>query len=120
MGRLRSELRIGIDLTALLPEATGVDTYLLELVEGLAAVDRHNQYVVFVNREDHEPPARPAGATSRSCRVAIRNRLVRLGWQQAALPSCARAPRAWTSCTPRRSSCPSPIAGRGTSSRSTT
>ena len=79
-------MRIGIDLTALLPEATGVDTYLLELVEGLGAVDRHNQYVVFLNREDQgRLPALPANFAI--ARAAIRNRLVRVGWQQVALPA---------------------------------
>lgn len=78
-------MRIGIDATALLPEATGVDTYILELVEGLAAVDRCNHYSILVNREDRERFSR----LPRNFEVvpaASRNRFVRLGWQQAALP----------------------------------
>ena len=85
-------LRIGIDLTALLPEATGVDTYLLELVEGLAAIDRRNRYVIFVNREDHERlPTLPE--SFQVVRSSLRNRLVRLSWQQAALPVVRSAGR---------------------------
>ncbi|MFL5820775.1 MAG: glycosyltransferase family 4 protein [Solirubrobacteraceae bacterium] len=81
-------MRVGIDLTALLPEATGVDTYLLKLVEGLAAIDRRNRYVVFVNREDRERlPTLPD--SFEVVRTAVRNRAVRLGWQQAGLPIIA-------------------------------
>lgn len=85
-------LRIGIDLTALLPEATGVDTYLLELLDGLAAVDRRNRYTIFVNREDHHRlPTLPE--SFRVIRSSVRNRLIRLGWQQAALPVVRAAKR---------------------------
>ena len=45
-------LRIGIDLTARLPVATGVDTYLENLVTALAKVDRENFYTLWVNLED--------------------------------------------------------------------
>jgi glycosyltransferase involved in cell wall biosynthesis len=85
-------VRIGIDLTALLPQATGVDTYLLGLVRGLAAIDLRNRYVLFVNREDRErlpelPPRFELVGTS------TRDRAVRLGFQQLALPVLAAARR---------------------------
>ena len=78
-------MRIGIDITALLPEATGVDTYLLELVEGLAAVDGRNSYSIFINREDRDR-LRGLPGNFEVIRASTRSRLVRLGWQQAALP----------------------------------
>jgi glycosyltransferase involved in cell wall biosynthesis len=78
-------VKIGIDLTALMREATGVDTYLLQLVAALGAYDRRNRYVIFVNREDRDRlPALPESFTV--VRASTRNRLARLGWQQVALP----------------------------------
>ncbi|MDX6512344.1 MAG: hypothetical protein QOE36_1848, partial [Gaiellaceae bacterium] len=85
-------LRIGLDLTALMPEATGVDTYLLELLEGLGAVDRRNRYSVFVNHEDRDRVPRLPG-TFEVVRTASRNRAVRLGWQQVGLPILGAARR---------------------------
>ncbi|MCL4673610.1 MAG: glycosyltransferase, partial [Sphingomonadaceae bacterium] len=76
---------LGIDLTALLPEATGVDAYLLGLVRGLAEVDRRNRYVVFVNREDRgRLPGLPQ--SFELVTASTRHRPVRLGFQQLALP----------------------------------
>lgn len=87
-----SPVKIGIDLTALMREATGVDTYLLQLVQALGVVDRRNRYVIFVNREDrHRLPALPVSFTV--VRASTRGRLVRLGWQQVALPLVAAARR---------------------------
>jgi len=66
-------------------QATGVDTYLLRLVEALGIVDPQNRYVIFINREDRDRlPALPENF--RVVRACTRNRLVRLGWQQVALP----------------------------------
>ena len=42
-------MKIAIDLTSLLPEATGVDVYQQSLVRALARVDRVNKYRLFVN-----------------------------------------------------------------------
>lgn len=83
-------MRIGIDLTALMPEATGVDTYLLQLVGSLAEVDQRNRYAIFVNREDRDRLP-PLGENFDVIRSATRHRAVRLGWQQAALPIVAAA-----------------------------
>ncbi|MDQ6751712.1 MAG: glycosyltransferase family 4 protein [Actinomycetota bacterium] len=85
-------MKIGVDLTALMRQGTGVDTYLLQLVQGLGVVDRRNRYVIFVNREDRDRlPALPASFTV--VRACTRNRLVRLAWQQVALPLVAAARR---------------------------
>lgn len=85
-------MRIGIDLTALLPEATGVDAYLLGLVRGLAEVDRRNRYVVFVNREDRgRLPKLPR--SFELVPASTRHRPVRLGFQQVALPLLGAARR---------------------------
>ena len=81
-------MKIGIDLTALVPKATGVDTYLLGLVHGLAAVDRRHSYSVFVNRGDR----RRLGELPQRFEVieaCVHLRSVRLAFQQAALPIVA-------------------------------
>lgn len=84
-------LRIGVDLTAILPVATGVDTYLEELVLALGRVDRENRYTLFVNLEDR---LRFRGVLPSSFRVApfcLRPRPVRLLFQQVGLPALAFA-----------------------------
>ena len=60
-------MRIAIDLTALLPEATGVDVALVGLVRALGRVDRESDYTIFVNRED-----RPLFAGTLPANFAIR------------------------------------------------
>jgi len=47
-------LKIAIDLTALMPQATGIDVYLIQLVRHLAALDQENCYSIFVNAGDRE------------------------------------------------------------------
>ena len=85
-------MRVGLDLTALLPEATGVDTYMLELVRHLAQADQANSYSVFVNREDRDRlPQLPE--RSKLYTTSTRNRGARLAWQQAGLPVLAAARR---------------------------
>ena len=49
---MRDRLSIGIDLTARLPVATGVDAFLEQLVVALADADRTNRYTIWVNLED--------------------------------------------------------------------
>ena len=85
-------MRVTIDLTALLPLRSGVDTYLLELVRALARVDREGRYTIFVNREDRGLLSLPenfavVGASQRS-------RAARLAFQQGVLPAAAIAGRA--------------------------
>jgi len=45
-------LRIGIDATCLPPVAAGVSRYLSGLIRGLAAVDRRNEYFVFIKAKN--------------------------------------------------------------------
>jgi glycosyltransferase involved in cell wall biosynthesis len=84
-------VRIGIDLTALLPEATGVDVALLGLVRALAQVDRDGAYTIFVNREDRAQfeGTLPSGFSVRA--LALRPRAARLVFQQAVLPVATAA-----------------------------
>ncbi len=89
----RKRMRVGIDLTALLPLATGVDNYLLRLVTALGRIDRETAYTLFVNVEDRR---RLAGSLPPNFVVApgaLRPRAARLAFQQALLPIAARALR---------------------------
>jgi glycosyltransferase involved in cell wall biosynthesis len=86
-------MRVGIDLTALLPEATGVDNYLTRLVLALGRADHTSRYTVFVNFEDR---GRLAGALPPNFTIvpaALRPRVARLSFQQGLLPVAALALR---------------------------
>ena len=80
-------LRIGVDLTALTSEPTGVDTYLREFVVALGRVDQTTAYEVFVNREDWEQFAGLLPQNFRLRPWCLHNRVVRAGFQQVALPA---------------------------------
>ena len=45
-------MRIAIDFSSFIPQMTGVDTYMKQLVSNLAKVDRTNQYRIYHNYED--------------------------------------------------------------------
>ena len=45
-------MKVGIDLTALTPRHTGVDQFLIHLVQHLARLPSECRFYVFVNRED--------------------------------------------------------------------
>ncbi len=84
-------MRVGIDLTALLPMATGVDVALRGLVQGLAATDAETHYTIFINGED-----RPLldGTLPRNFTLLApsrRPRPARLAFQQLVLPTLAAA-----------------------------
>lgn len=84
-------MKIAIDLTALLPVATGVDTYLKQLVLHLGRVDHHNAYTVFVNFADRglcDGMLPPNFSVRPFC---WRPHLARLLFQQVGLPAAARA-----------------------------
>jgi glycosyltransferase involved in cell wall biosynthesis len=83
-------VRVALDLTALLPERTGVDTYILGMVHALAEQDGDAHYTVFVNAGDE---AALAGLPPRFDvrRASLRPRLVRLAFQQAFLPAFVAA-----------------------------
>lgn len=93
-------MRIGIDLTALLPKPTGVDRYLMGMVRSLASTDRQNEYVLFINGEDRsrfqnrEPSGGGSGrlpANFRLVSLSRRPRAARLLFQQFVLPAASRA-----------------------------
>ena len=86
-------MQVGIDLTALLPLATGVDVALRGLVTGLAAVDRETRYTVFVNREDVGLFAGVLPPNFRLAAFARRARASRLAFQQLVLPFYAAVRR---------------------------
>jgi glycosyltransferase involved in cell wall biosynthesis len=90
---VRPRLRIGIDLTARLPVVTGVDTCLEQLVLALGAVDRRNDYTVWVNVEDRHFFDRRLPGNFRVAARCLRPRPVRLLFQQLALPALAAAAR---------------------------
>jgi glycosyltransferase involved in cell wall biosynthesis len=81
----RRPFHVGLDLTALLPQATGVDRYITELVAALARVGTTVRFTLFLNHADRE---RFGGLPPRFDGVGIgyRNRAARLVVQQARLP----------------------------------
>jgi len=86
-------MQIGIDLTARLPVATGVDTYLEQLLLALGGVDGHNHYTVWVNFEDRRFFDGRLPDNFRVTARCLRPRPVRLLFQQVALPAMALAAR---------------------------
>lgn len=86
-------MRIGIDLTALLPEATGVDVALIGLVRALARVDAEDRFVVLVNREDRPLFSDRLPENFSLHAFGWRPRPVRLLVQQGILPALATALR---------------------------
>lgn len=79
-------MRIAIDLTALLPEATGVDNYLKNLVLNLGRVDERNRYRIFVNYEDRHVFQNRLPGNFSVLPLSVRPRGARLFFQQAILP----------------------------------
>jgi glycosyltransferase involved in cell wall biosynthesis len=84
-------MRIAIDLTALLPESTGVDNYLTELVLHLAKIDLENQYRIFINYEDRGVFPCKLPSNFELVSMCLRPRPVRLFFQQVLLPMAAKA-----------------------------
>lgn len=84
-------MNIGLDLTALTAQHTGVDRYLLNLARALASAETGHRFEAFVNREDGSLFASVASDHFRVRPVATRSRLVRLAFQQVALPGAAAA-----------------------------
>jgi len=79
---------IGINALYLLPgKVGGSETYLRNLVKGLAAIDRENEYVIFINRETQGENR----GTSPNFRIVVcpfraANRPLRILWEQGVLP----------------------------------
>src|SRR4029453_11784981 len=82
-------MRVGIDITALTARHTGVDRYLVNLVEHLAQLPPEARFWVFINREDRPlfrdrlPPHFTLVA------LCLRPRGFRLFFQQIILPIAA-------------------------------
>ena len=82
-------MRIIVDFTAFIPQSTGVDTYLKQLVLHLAKIDSANQYLICLNFEDRHLFAQKLPENF-SCRIlSARLRAIRLIYQQIALPITA-------------------------------
>jgi glycosyltransferase involved in cell wall biosynthesis len=84
-------VRVGLDLTALLPEATGVDVSLLGLARELVRDDGAD-YTLFVNREDR-PRFDGWTGDARVLPLCLRPRPARLTFQQMLLPALAASLR---------------------------
>lgn len=97
-------MRIGIDLTALNAQPSGIDRSLMGLVWSLARLDQKNEYLLFVNLEDRwRFEARRNGggdgggalpANFRVFTLSLRPRAPRLLFQQILLPAMLAALRA--------------------------
>jgi len=80
-------MRIAIDFTAFIPQMTGVDTYMRQLVAHLAKVDRTNQYRIYHNHEDRHLFAESLPANVSHISLSARPRPIRLISQQIVLPA---------------------------------
>ena len=75
----------------MLPEATGVDTYLLQLAAALGEIDPGGGHTLFVNREDRQRVAALVPSSYRIRAWSLRPRAVRLAFQQVVLPAATVA-----------------------------
>lgn len=80
-------MRIAIDFTSFIPQMTGVDTYMKQLVWNLAKIDRINQYRIYHNYEDRRLFAAGLPLNISHCSLSTRLRPVRLIAQQVLLPA---------------------------------
>src|SRR2546430_757501 len=83
-------MHVVIDLTALLPEPTGVDTYLRQLVFHLGLIDHDNHYTILVNYEDRRLFDGVLPRNFAIVPLCFRPRPIRLLLQQVVLPAVAR------------------------------
>ena len=82
-------MRIAIDFTAFIPQMTGIDTYMKQLVSNLAKVDRTNQYRICHNHEDRRVFTNNLPGNFSHTSLSARPRLLRLISQQVMLPVAA-------------------------------
>ena len=82
-------MKVGIDLTALLPIGTGVDTYLKQLVVHLGQLDKRNQYTIFVTHEGRSVLKEVLPPNFAIASYPVRPRPARLLFQQLWLPAAA-------------------------------
>ena len=79
-------MRVAIDLTALQPRATGVDTFLMEFVRHLAMIDGETQYTLFLNVADRRKFDWLTSGNFSLRTWSGRARPLRLVFQQVCLP----------------------------------
>ncbi|HLX38646.1 MAG TPA: glycosyltransferase, partial [Candidatus Binataceae bacterium] len=73
-----------------MPEQTGVDRSMTQLVRHLAKIDRANYYRIFLNREDRDVFAAMLPDNFSIATLSLRPRMVRGFFQQIVLPLVAR------------------------------
>lgn len=80
-------MKIGINLLFMLPEVGGTRTYAISLVRALTAIDRKNEYFIFLNQESKDIDL---GDGSNIHKVVLplraRSRPMRYAWEQLRLP----------------------------------
>lgn len=81
-------LRIGIDYTAGVVQKGGIGRFVRGLVDGLAAVDQDNEYLLFYFHRGQETPNRPISniANFRTRQIPIPDRLMTILWHRFSLP----------------------------------
>ncbi|ULA64050.1 MAG: putative Phosphatidylinositol N-acetylglucosaminyltransferase [Nitrospira sp.] len=82
-------MRVAFDFTAFIPQMTGIDTYLKQLVWHLAKVDRTSQYRIYHNHEDRYLFAEGLPENVSHASLSARPRPIRLASQQIFLPAAA-------------------------------
>lgn len=82
-------MRIAFDATAIPANRAGAGIYIFSLVKALAAVDRDNEYRVFVKPE-HEAELGVLGSNFKTMSVPALSAPRRLAWEQTALPQAVR------------------------------
>jgi glycosyltransferase involved in cell wall biosynthesis len=78
-------VRIAIDATSVPRQRAGAGTYICNLVQALAQVDRENTYFVFAKRETFDGRSLQRDGF-RLVPVRLPSRLARMLWEQAMLP----------------------------------
>jgi glycosyltransferase involved in cell wall biosynthesis len=78
-------VRIAIDATSVPRQRAGAGTYICNLVQALAQVDRENTYFVFAKRETFDGRSLQRDGF-RLVPVRLTSRLARMLWEQAMLP----------------------------------
>jgi glycosyltransferase involved in cell wall biosynthesis len=88
-------MRIGLNTLFLVPGAVGgSETYARSLVTHLGRIDRHNQYLLFTNRENSDTFGLAGGNFQEIiCPIKASFRPTRILWEQVVLPFQARRHR---------------------------
>lgn len=86
-------MRIGIDATALPPRPVGAGNYIIHLIRALAEVNDRYELVVFAHPGGRELIAVPESERFRWAVIPGRNPVLRLLWEQTALPRLAGSTR---------------------------